>query len=322
MTFKERYIEFCQVESQIPIFSQPWWLDIVCGSENWEVILVEKGGQIVASFPYYMYTGTLGMHHITLPVLTQKLGPYIKYPKGQKPVSKLSYEKEILEEIIDKLPEYDSFNISFDYKYTNWLPFYWKGFRQSTRYTYVVNDISDAQTVFNNFHGNKRTDIRKAEKYVEVRYDLSGEEFLEYYVNSLKKQGKTLAYSVTVLLNLCQAAYDHNHGRIIYAIDDKGNIHSAILYVWDAKAVYSLVTAFDPEFRTFASSSLLFYQIMKDFSFSGLVFDFEGSMIENIESSYNKFGTIQTPYFRIYKLNSRKCKFVQAVKDLIHAIRN
>ena len=53
MTNKEQYEEFCKVEKNIPIFSQDWWLDAVCGSDNWNVALVEKGGHIMASMPYF-----------------------------------------------------------------------------------------------------------------------------------------------------------------------------------------------------------------------------------------------------------------------------
>ena len=50
---KRKYCDFCSQEP-ISVFSQYWWLDAVCEDNNWDVILYEKGGQIVASFPYYI----------------------------------------------------------------------------------------------------------------------------------------------------------------------------------------------------------------------------------------------------------------------------
>ena len=55
MTNKEKYADFCEVEKTIPIFSQSWWLDAVCGNA-WDVCLVEKGGEIYASMPYQIKT--------------------------------------------------------------------------------------------------------------------------------------------------------------------------------------------------------------------------------------------------------------------------
>ena len=51
-TNKDLYKSFCLEESDIPIFSKPWYLDTVAGEKMWNVCLIEKGGEIVASMPY------------------------------------------------------------------------------------------------------------------------------------------------------------------------------------------------------------------------------------------------------------------------------
>ena len=38
MTNKEKYYTFCDIEKTVPIFSQAWWLDAVCG-DDWDVCL-------------------------------------------------------------------------------------------------------------------------------------------------------------------------------------------------------------------------------------------------------------------------------------------
>jgi hypothetical protein len=82
MSNKQRYIQFCMEHSDIPIFSQPWWLDTVC-PDQWDVILVEKNSKIVASFPYYARKVGNLFTHIGMPPLTQKLGPYILYDSNK-----------------------------------------------------------------------------------------------------------------------------------------------------------------------------------------------------------------------------------------------
>ena len=54
MNTKKKYRKFCKTQSSIPIFSKDWWLDAVCGEDNWDVVLVEKGEEISASMPYYL----------------------------------------------------------------------------------------------------------------------------------------------------------------------------------------------------------------------------------------------------------------------------
>lgn len=311
---KNRYRQFSTQEA-IPVFSQPWWLDAVCGENNWDVILYEKGGQIVASFPYYLKTAKV--KELCIPRLTQKMGPYIKYPPKQQRLEKrLAYEREVMDYIIESLPDYDIFRVNFDYTVTNWLPFYWKGFEQSTRYTYIVPDLSDTVQVFESFASGKKTDIKKASKSVAVKYDLGGGNFIDYYIDCLASQGKTLAYSRDFFLRLYDAAIENQQGRIIYAVDkdNPNKIFGAIFYIWDKTAIYSLVTAFHPLYRSTGAPSLLFWQIMKDFKDSGLKFDFEGSMIEECEKSYNKFGCLQIPYFCISHHRTKKAKIFELLK--------
>ena len=40
MTSKEKYIIFAESEANLPIFSKPWWLDSVCGIDDWDVAIV------------------------------------------------------------------------------------------------------------------------------------------------------------------------------------------------------------------------------------------------------------------------------------------
>ncbi|NLM49160.1 MAG: hypothetical protein GX198_10280 [Epulopiscium sp.] len=54
MTNKEKYRELCSINKDIPIFSRDWWMDAVCGQDNWDVLLVESDGEIIASLPYYI----------------------------------------------------------------------------------------------------------------------------------------------------------------------------------------------------------------------------------------------------------------------------
>jgi hypothetical protein len=112
VTEKEKYREFCKKEKNIPIFSKDWWLDAVCGEENWDVVLFEKGGEIWASWPYYKVR-KFSFNIITMPKLTQNMGIYIKYPHNQKYYKKLSWEKEIINTLLEKLPKFDKFSQNF-----------------------------------------------------------------------------------------------------------------------------------------------------------------------------------------------------------------
>ena len=73
MTDKEKYRLLCETTNNIPIFSQAWWLDAVCGETNWDVILIEERNQIVAAMPFYRPL----KHVISMPSYTQTMGPLL-----------------------------------------------------------------------------------------------------------------------------------------------------------------------------------------------------------------------------------------------------
>jgi hypothetical protein len=164
---KTKYRDLCQTNANIPIFSQDWWLDVTAGDNNWDVCIVEKSQQIVGSLPYYKKKKFV-FDFLGMPKMTKCLGVWIKYPSKQKHASKLSYEKEVFLELIRSLPRFDYFYQHFHWSVTNWIPFYWEGFKQTTRYTYVLENIEDLDQVFSNFKENIRREIRKAEKILTV----------------------------------------------------------------------------------------------------------------------------------------------------------
>ena len=315
MTRKEKYYSFCEIEKNIPIFSQAWWLDAVCGMD-WNVALVEKNSQIIASMPYYLIK-KVGFKIITMPKLTQNMGPYIKYPPNQKYENKIAYEKIIMTELITYLPSYDMFSQNFNYTITNWLPFYWKGFSQTTYYSYILDQLSDLESIFSRFHSTKKKNIKKAEKLIDIVYDISDKTFYDNHKMTLAKQGKKISYSLELFKKIYSEGYKHNSSKTIGAYDKNGNLHAAYFIIWDDISVYNLISTIDPEYRESGASSLLFKEIISFASNISDKIDLEGSMIESVEQSFRKFGAIQIPYFNVTKINSTLLGIKKMFNDLI-----
>jgi hypothetical protein len=299
---KVKYREFCLQEENLPIFSTDWWLDAVCGENNWNVAIVTRNNNILASLPYY-YQKRFANYIIKMPPLTQTMGPYIKYPEGQNYERKLAFEKRIMNELIQQLPHFDLFIQHFHYSITNWQPFYWNNFKQSTRYTYVIENLSDLASVFANISPVKKRNIKKAEKIVNVKFDLSAKEFYNKHKLYLEKQNGKILYDFKIFERIYSACYNHNAGKTIYAIDNDGNIYSAVFVIWNKNSAYNLISTIDPDQRNSGATSLLMREIIRYISTKTSKFDFEGSMVENIERFYRQFGGKQFPYFLIYKDN-------------------
>ena len=301
MDLKQEYSSFCE-ENDVCIFSKPWWLDTVAGEDNWDVLLYKKGGKIQAAMPY-AFTKKGEWIEIDEPPLTQKNGVIFVYPKNQKYTSKLSFERKVLKYFIDELEKFKlaSFNQAFNYTFTNWLPFYWQGYNQTSRYTYVIEDTLDKEKVYAEIDSSTKNLIRKAEKSIKVYENLDIESF--YKVNSMtfERKGMQIPYSIELLKKIHKNCTDKNCNKILYAKDEEGNIHSAIYLVWDNDSMYYILGGINPDFKSSNSTSLLLKEAIMMASDLKVKFDFEGSMNKEIENFFSSFGGSQKQYFTITK---------------------
>lgn len=315
MNNKQKYIEFCKTEKAIPIFSKPFWLDAVCGEDGWDVILAEKGGKVFASMPYVNPSTRYSLTYSTMPKLTQTLGTYISYPKGQKYVKKLAFEKEIINSLIEGIPFFDYFLQNFDYNYKNWLPFYWNKYQQTTRYTYILNDLTDYEKIYNSFQSNIKTDIKKAQKVLKLNLNEELKIIYDTVEKTFIRQDKKIPFDFSYLKNIDEALLKNANRLSLSAIDETGNIHAVIYVIYDENEAYYLLGGGDPKYRNSGAHSFLINEALKLLINKTKIFNFEGSMIEPVERFFRAFGAIQTPYFQITKL-SRKARILYGLKNL------
>jgi lipid II:glycine glycyltransferase (peptidoglycan interpeptide bridge formation enzyme) len=313
---REKYRTLCKEEDSIPLFSQAWMLDALAGKDLWDVVVVEKGGKVVASMPFILRK-KWGLTKICQPPLCQFLGPWIKQNNG-KISSKLAKEKELLNKLIHLLPRYDSFSLNWHHAQTNWLPFYWAGFSQTTLYSYRINELNDEGEIWSGFRENIRTDIRKAENRFNVKVcsNVKLDDFLELSEKTFSRQNLKSPYSRDFIYRIDSACEKRKARKIFIGYDHNGNSHAGAYVVWDKNSAYYLMGGGDPEFRNSGATSLCLWEAIKFSATVSKSFDFEGSMIEPIERFFRSFGTVQTPYFNIIKKQSKILKLKSSLQDL------
>lgn len=312
MDNKRKYKEFCNNEINIPIFSQPWWLDAVCGGDNWDVVLYEKGGHIWASLPFYIKVN-YGFTFLSMPLFTQKLGPYVKYPNKQKYYKRLSWEKECLTYLFENLPSYDIYNQNFDYIINNWLPLYWMDYKQTTKYTYVINKNQDVEKSFEN--DIKRRYNKAKENNVEVIESHDIRLFYEINKKTFDRKEMKIPHTFNELNNLYNSAKKNNAVKIFVAMQNDNIIAGAML-VYDCNTVYYILGGVDDELKSLGGMDAVLIKCILFANESSRNFDFEGSMVESIEKYFRSFGALQKRYFNIKKYNSKLFKLVKFIKEL------
>lgn len=312
---KDVYRALCETEPTIPLFSQAWWLDAVAGND-WNVVLATKGQQVIGSLPYVSYK-KWGFQLLTQPKLTQTLGPWVRPTQKSYP-KQLAYEKDVLGELADQLPAYNHYAQNWHCGCRNWLPFYWRGFEQTTRYTYRLAMSADKDQLWKGLQQNIRGDIRKAKERVgvEVR-EGTLDEFLALNRMVFERQNRPLPYTGEFVAILDASASARNARDCLVAVDLEGRLHAGAYIVRSGDTAYYLMGGGDPELRNSGATSLVLWEAICRQPRSVEVFDFEGSMIEPIERFFRAFGAVQMPYFRVTHTPS---KMLKAIK-MLHSLR-
>jgi hypothetical protein len=316
---KEKYIFFCQTESSIPLFMQPWWLDVVCAKGEWGVCLFEKNNEIVAASTYFMGQKA-GLTYIVQPPLTPYSGIWWQERVFNKKHQQYHHIKTVLNQWITQLPKVSFFQQQYHYNLTDWQPFYWQGFQQTTRYTYILNLLQGTEQLYNHFHDNTKRKIRKAtENNLEIlRFESETDTTVFdtfYHLNTLTFQKQGLKNPIhPVLFKRLDTVLKEKQQRTIYLVRDAAGRYYATLYlVYDSKTAYYLAGGVDTSILNNNALFLLLWKAIQDAAQRVPTFDFEGSMLPQIEPIFRSFGATQMPYFRIFKAKNRFWALANAI---------
>jgi hypothetical protein len=285
----------------LPLFFYPWYLDAVCVGGRWEMAQVNRAGRTAAVWPYFVKE-KWGQRYVTMPPLCRMMGPYL-HPddRGTK------HEPQILEALMDQLPlsMLQAFAQDCHHQLENWLPMYWRGFRQTTRYSYVLTNTGNIDDTFKDLAPDYRNNkLPKAQQRVVLESTDNLEDFLAVHNGSYLRQGIKPPIESTLLRRLDEALQVRNRRRIVWALDrDDGVPHAAAYLAWDDVSAWLLLAGEHPERRRSGAGILVTWETIR-FAFQDLglaEFNFAGSMIRSVERVRRQFGAVQHPYFRIEK---------------------
>ncbi|OIP84711.1 MAG: hypothetical protein AUK44_01805 [Porphyromonadaceae bacterium CG2_30_38_12] len=311
------YREFCSQNSQVPLFIQPWWMDAVCPKFKWNVLLFTKKNQILGVWVFQVFE-KWGFKLIIQPQLTQYNGIWINRPDNLSDNKVISFDNKVITNLLKQFEsvKFSYFDQNFHHSFSNWLPFYWRGFKQTTRYTYQIKNILDTDKCFEEFNYDKRNLIKKSINKLTCTHTLSGEDFYKITKENLAKLGKKISYSESTFLALYRASTERGQSAVLACYDDANTLHAALFLVWDEHVAYNLISTINPDLKASGGSALVVWEAIKFLKDKTQIFDFEGSMIESVENSFRHFGTSQVPYFRVRKYNSFVFRLLYLLKNI------
>ncbi len=308
---KEIWNLFVEKSPQGSIFCKYEWLEFST-KNNFVILVYKENSNIVAGMPLPFFYEK----KIRLPRLTQKMGVLFCDFSCLKYSTRLEKEKLIIGSFLDFIEKYKlSYTMNFDWNYENWLPFYWHNYDQTTRYTYVIDyKKQDLDEIWKNMDQNTRNVIKKADKNglkVYRSYDIK--KFYDYNKKTFERQRIKIPYSYEYVKSLFSQFQENSY--IFEAKDDENNTHAMNFYIKDLKSVYYLMSGADEKFRGFGAQDYIQWYAIRYYYDKTLYFDFEGSMIESIESNFRKFGAVQKQYFTI-----RKKSILNNIKEIARIV--
>lgn len=283
------------------VFEKDCWLDIVAKG-SWERITIKnKSGDTIASFPIYK-ARYMGFKTLKIPPFTQTLGIYME-DTGAKLCKRLEREKKLINQIIEKIPPGYNCDFSLDINNQYILPFIWKGFKVQPRFSYRLEGLNDLEQIWKDFKENIKTDIRKAGKKVEIKKSKDLDVLIDMQNKTFARQNRKAPFNIEELKKLDDMLQKCNARELLYAVDESGNVHAATYFVYDENRCYYLMSGGDPNYRNSGATSLLVWEGIKHAAGRVNIFDFEGSMIEDIERFIRGFGAQSRVYYNVKKLN-------------------
>ena len=300
------------------LYLQDWWLEAVSTSGSQiGLVKIEEAGKVVAAMPWCRKRNRVGLNRIYMPPFTQHVGPWFKPFENEFKQSTASSKLiRWTDMLLDGLPNYDMISINSLTQDNLWLPYYWRGYSQSTKYTYRLSLKDPEKVLWLGLDESIRRQIRKARKKgltVEVSECWKG--LYEMCELTFARQNMRFPYSRDQVARLCKACLDKGSGRIYKIRNKEKQIVSACLVASDKRITYYLLGGSDPQYRDLGSSSLCLWEAIREACGRSEIFDFEGSMSKSIAKFFSSFGASACPYNNLFHIRSKRVKLMKRARD-------
>jgi hypothetical protein len=302
MTTKDKYRICSEQYPDIPLFLRPWWMDAVCGRESWDVRLAfDKIDQFLGLWVFSLKS-RWGLKYIVPPPATPYTGLWLNYDPAMSSYHRNRLERNVIPELLEQLPRFHWMDQRFHYQMSNWLPLSWNGFSQTTRYTYLLRDISDDGKIDGAIctHHNRKIKRALSNRVIIVTGPQHFERFYELYQLSAERKGLQV-HSQDNFLRLHTTIQQQGAGEVMLAIDAENKAHAGAYLLWDAHSAYYWIGCSHPKLRDSGAPALLLREAILYCSQFAPCFDFDGSMHRGIERFFSGFGAAQTPCLAVAK---------------------
>ena len=280
------------------VFNDPAWLSMYGAAL--EVKGIYNGDHLVASFHIYR-DKKAGFPFYKNPPFTPHIGLMID-SRSRNHSKAITENKKIISLIADFLDSKGKGIVScaFPHWVKDMQPLIWKKFKAVPNYTYLTDLTLPQEELEERMSAEHRNLYRKSVKDGLVcRPETDMKVVKSLVLKTFDRKSKAIDAK---MLDKIMNGYANAENSFSFAAYDGNKPVAAAFCLMDKEHVYYLLSGYDPSAKHGgAGIACVWSSILHAKSIGKKVFDFEGSMLPEVERYFRGFGPEQVPYFTVNK---------------------
>lgn len=281
---------------ELPLFLREEWRAIV--GEGYERLGVfSKEGKAIAAFNLHR-TRRAGLKLVSHPAFNQHCGLWRKR-QASNPAKAVSEGKKLHALLAEHLLAQDGMvHLAFPPEETDLQPWAWQGFKVVAQWTYRIDLSADMATIRAGYEAEQRNTMKKSRTSgAEVVATNDPERVLRAVRSTFARKGKGLDEATTAaLLN----AFLKPGTGFAFVTTENGTDSAAAFCAYSGGTCYYLLGGVDKAHASSGAGAMAVDACIEQAHAQGLgIFDFEGSMLPEVERYFRTFGGTPTPYFTV-----------------------
>lgn len=255
---------------------------------------------LIGSFYYFVFQ-KFGFEIVINPPFTPSIGLFFENNSLNKS-NQLTFEKKVLELLSAHFKNHSAklLEIALPAKFKDTQPFIWSKIKVNVRYTYHIDLSLSLDNLLNNLTSEKRKSLNKAQKdKLEVKRENNQETVKKLIEKTFKRKNKVFNSAIL--------------DKILFEFADESNSFSFVAYendvpkactfcIHDTDTAYYLIGGYDENEKHHGAGVTCMWQSIKYAQSLGLkTFDFEGSMLPEVEKYFREFGGDLIPFYEVVK---------------------
>lgn len=256
-------------EGKRTIFQEEWWLQAASGGKI-NRISIESSGKDIA-YLYFVERRVFGLKIFRMPPYTRTLGPVLDF--SHRDLVSKSYKRDVLVELISKIPKNDYFYQTFGPEDESAVLFDLHGFSVGISYTFRIPAKTDVEGLWAGIDSRRRKRILARRRDLCVQHHTDIERFVRLARGEYSSD--ISSYDFAGIERIFEAANARKQTRIISASNASNQDVCTAVVVWDHDALYFWLGARDHKQAGRGAKSLVVWEAINLASKMGLTFDFD-----------------------------------------------